>query len=62
MGRGLGRPLRRLGLTAEISGEDAGASFWGDVGDSVRQEEEIREVLLVVGEASSVWRRASFTF
>lgn len=56
MGRGLGRPLRRLGLTAEISGEEPEAAFGGDVGDSVGQVEEIREVLLVVGEASSVWR------
>lgn len=58
MGRGLGRPLLRLGLTVDVSVE-AGAASVGDVGDSERHVGEIGGVLLVVGETSSVWRNAS---
>lgn len=64
MGRGLGRPLLRLGLMEAISvdasvGDVCDVGEVGDVGDSERHVEEIRGVLLVVGETSSVWRSAS---
>lgn len=58
MGRGLGRPLLRLGLTEDVSVEGGDVSV-GDVDDSERHVGETRGVLLVVGETSSVWRNAS---
>lgn len=62
MGRGLGRPVLRLGLTDDVSVEVMAASVVdvGDVGDSERHVGEIGGVpLLVVGETWSVWRSAS---
>lgn len=61
MGRGLGRPFLRLGLTEDDSVEAEAASVGdvGDVGESERHVGEIGGVLLVVGETSSVWRHAS---
>lgn len=59
MGRGLGRPDLRLGLTEHVSMEIAAASV-GDVGGSERDVGEIGGVL-VVEDNSSVWRCASLT-
>lgn len=53
MGRGLGRPLLRLGLMEDVSVE-AGSASVGDVGDSERHVGELGGVVLVVGEPSSV--------
>lgn len=60
MGRGLGRPLFRLVLTENISGEDALAPSMDDAGDSSRHDGEPEGVLLAVGETSSAWRSALF--
>lgn len=57
MGRGLGRPLLRLGLITVVS---AVAASVGDVGDFEEHVGEIGGVLLVVGDTSSVWK-SSFT-
>lgn len=59
MGRGLGRLLRCLGLTEDISVGEAASV--GDVGDSERPTGKIGSVLTVVGETSSFWRSASFS-
>lgn len=59
MGRGLGRPLLRLGLMEEVSVEEAGDASVGDVGDSEEHVGEMGGVLLLAGETSSVWSSAS---
>lgn len=56
MGRGLGRPLLRLGLTEDVSVEEVGDA---SVGDSEGHVGEIGGVLLVVGETSSAWSSGS---
>lgn len=55
MGRGLERPLLRLGLTTNVS-VDASV---GDVDAAERHGGGTGGVLLVVGGTSSVWRSAS---
>lgn len=57
MGRGLGRLLRCLGLTEDISVGEAASV--GNEGDSERPIGEIGGVLAVDGETSSFWRSAS---
>lgn len=61
MGRGLGRPLLRLGLTEEFSVESSSVEDVGDTGDPKEHVGGMEGGLLVAAGISSVWR-SGFSF